>query len=132
VIMKALSTMVAVSAVLFLLLTNAPTASARNGWGLEDPQLCVNGQLLTVVPAEPADVFVTVPKNAHVDYVVESCGGDSTVGVVPPGNVTFKGGNMLRVDAETDNGTEVAFTWNGQTVTDVAKRGEASAKFKTK
>jgi hypothetical protein len=130
--MKALIAIAAVSAALFLILTNASTVFARNGWGLEDPQLCVNGQLLTVAPAEPADVFVIVPKDAKVEFSVDACGGDPTLGVVPIENVTFKGRNMVRVTAETVNGTQVTFNWSGQTLTDIARRGEASAKFKTK
>ena len=130
--MKALISLAAVIAGLVLLFSSAPTALAKSGWGLEDPQLCVNGQLLTVVPARPAEVFVTVPKGASVDFVVEDCGGDPTYKVVPSNHVFTLGVNMIRVAAFVRDGTAVTFQWGDQTVVDVARFGVANAKFASK
>lgn len=130
--MKYFISMVAVSAALFLVLTNASPALARNGWGLEDPQLCVNGELLTVIPAGPTDVYVQVPKRATVDFVVEDCGGKSKQGVVLQNHVVYLGANAMRVSAFAESGTQVTFSWSGQTVVDVARLGVATAKFDTR
>lgn len=130
--MKVVVSFIAVFAVVVLIMASSPAAFASNGWGLEDPQLCVNGQLLTVLPAAPTDVYVTVPKTADVDFQVEDCGGKSRLGVVPFDNVTYQGNNKLWLTAATSDGTSVAFSWNGQSVVDVAEGGHASAAFSTK
>jgi hypothetical protein len=130
--MKAFLTVAAVVGLIALFLTNAPPAFARNGWGLEDPQLCVNGELLTVIPAAPSQVFVQVPMQATVDYAVENCGGDPTEGVVPSSNVNVQGANQMSVAAQVPDGTTVIFNWGGTTATVVSKNQLAKAKFATK
>jgi hypothetical protein len=129
--MKAFITLVAVSAAMLLLLMNTPPAFASSGWGSEDPQLCVNGQLLTIVPAGPADVFVAVPNGAAVDYKVQHCGGNPAQDIVESSHVTFQSGSVLRATADVVDGTTVTFQWGLQVVSAVAEDGEASATFAT-
>lgn len=130
--MKALLTMVAISAAALLLLVITPSAFAANGWGLEDPQLCVNNELLTVTGLGIHDGSVTVPKSATFSTDVNGCGGNDVLGVIPSEDVTVRGNNMLRVTVYADDGTSVNFTFGNQAVTDVVKNGSASAKFKIK
>ncbi len=128
--MKAIATILSLTALLVLVLTHAPAASARNGWGLEDPQLCVNGQLLVVASRVHADVYVTVPSEAEVDYNVADCGGDSEETVVSPDHVTFQGQDMLRVKALIPDRNKVTFVWGMQHRIDFAEDGFASANFR--
>lgn len=130
--MKFVTSLVAVTGLLLLVLLSAPTALASHGWGLEDPQLCVNGHLLTVLPAKPASVFVSVPRSANVDFRVENCGGKSKLGVVPASNVTYQGSGKMGVTAFVSDGTEVTFSWNAETLSDVADAGRASVSFTMK
>jgi hypothetical protein len=128
--MKTFSVLAAVVAVVVLVMASAPPALARNGWGLEDPQLCVNHQLLTVMPAAPTDVFVQVPKQANFGY--SGCGLDPDIPVVPIGNVSVQGVNFLRVSVQSRDGTAVVFTWGDETVVGIAEDGVATAKFNVK
>lgn len=130
--MKAFALMAAVSAALLFFLVNASPALARNGWGLEDPQLCVNGELLTVIPATPEQVFVQVPKNAVVDFEVSNCGGNPDLGIVLPNQVSVLRSNLMKVTARVPDGTLVAFDWDNVAVNVVAKGGAATAVFATK
>ena len=105
---------------------NAPVASAR--YGLEDPQLCINGVLLKVVPAVPSDVTVVVPQEATVNSDVRACGGDPALGVIT--QYSFDKGPKIRVTAAAPDGTPVLFTYNGDSKLRVSDDGSAQAKFK--
>lgn len=124
--MKTLISGLTVTLLLALVLINASATFAGFGW--EDPQLCVNGELLTVVPAEPSDVSVTLPLNATYDTDVASCGGDPTQGVIT--NVTKKGnGHKMEVTVQTTPGTVVTFAYNGDTETRSSGGGKVKVKF---
>jgi hypothetical protein len=129
--MKVVGTILSLAAITVLFLTNAPAAFASNGWGLEDPQLCVNGRLLVVASAVHADVFVTVPRGADVDYNVVDCGGDPQEAVVAPDHVNTRGEDKLKIAAFLPDGSQVIFVWGNQEKTDVSKHGVATAKFGT-
>jgi hypothetical protein len=129
--MKAVGTILTLAAITVLFLTNAPVAFARNGWGLEDPQLCVNGRLLVVASAVHADVFVTVPIGADVDYNVVDCGGDPQEAVVNPDHVNTRGEDKLKITAFLPDGNKVAFVWGTRHRVDFAKQGVANATFST-
>ncbi len=129
--MKAVGTILTLAAITVLVLTNAPAAFASNGWGLEDPQLCVNGQLLVVASAVPADVFVTVPTGADVDYKVVDCGGNPQELVIARNHVSTQGEDQLRISAFLPDGNKVTFVWGTRHRVDFAKQGVANATFST-
>ncbi len=128
--MRAVVTLVGLIATVAAALTYAPQVQASSGWGLEDPQLCVNRQLLSVYPAHPADVSVTVPKGATVDLT--SCPIDPNGETIDPSSVVTSGGNKIKVTVQAPSGVTETYTWGLVTITDVAKHGQSSAKFSTK
>lgn len=130
--MKAVVTILSLTGLLVLVLVSAPAASAGNGWGLEDPQLCVNGQLLVVASRVAPDVYVTVPKDAAVDFVVANCGGDPAEDIVPLDHVTFAGSSRVRVTALVPNRNKVIFVWGTRHRVDFSKNGVATATFFTR
>lgn len=124
--MKTLISGLTVTLLLALVLINASATFAGFGW--EDPQLCVNGELLAVVPASPSDVSVTLPLNATYDTDVASCGGDPAQDVIT--NVTQKGnGHKMEVTVKTKPGTPVTFTYDDETETRSSSGGKVKVTF---
>jgi hypothetical protein len=115
------------SALLVLILMSS-VQPARAGFSFEDPQLCVNGRLLTVIPASPGDVYVKVPTGTVVDYVVANCGGTDLP--VQESNVKFtdKIDDTMVVRAVVDAGTQVTFVYG--TVTKVRTNDDDVTKVK--
>jgi hypothetical protein len=123
--MKAYFVILAVAVTIVLVLTNTPTASAR--FQLEDPQLCVNGQLLSVAFAHDGEAYVSVPQDAEVDFNLADCGGNDEV--IPADNVMYNGKNKMTVVAVTADDNFVAFSYNGKVFVKRAVDGVAQAKF---
>ncbi len=112
--MRTLVFMLVVGAFFLSLASWAAPVSA--GPVFDDPQLCVNGKLLRVDPTDaPIDVFVKVGWNVTVDYNVVNCGGDPTLPVVDPAQVSVGGlKNLMQVRVETAPKTFVKFTFDGK------------------
>ncbi len=123
--MKACLMILAVAVIMVLVLTSTPTASAR--FQMEDPQLCVNGQLLSVAFVQHGEAYVAVPQDAEVDFNVANCGGNDDP--VPADHVTYIGKNKMTVVAVTADDSLVGFTYNGKTFLKRADDGTAQAKF---
>lgn len=108
-------------------------ALVRAAPAFEDPQLCVDGMLLRVDPTtDPIDVFVRVGEHLSVDYDVANCGGDPSLPVVDPSQVTVGGGDHeLQIRVSTAPKAKVVATFDGKTKLDKAdKYGWAKIKFK--
>ncbi len=125
--MKSLITVLAVAFLFALCLLN--TSSAQAGFGFEDPQLCVNGKLLMIVPGSPASVYVSVPPDAVVDYSANHCGGKNNFSI-PAANVSRNGTSQMTVTVATMSNTEIVFSYDGTTVTRSNSSGIVAAKFK--
>lgn len=111
---------------LAILLVHVNPASAA--FGFEDPQLCVNDRLLTVVPGAPADVYVSVPASAKVDFIVAHCGG-SDKPVLADHVIVGGSDSNMEVVALNASGA-VTFSYNGSTQVKQAGNGVAKAKFR--
>ncbi len=105
------------------------TSPAFASWGFEDPQLCVNGRLLTVIPAGPSDVYVKVPTGTLVDFNVANCGGTELP--VLESHVRYSDDleDKLVVRAKVPSGTVVYFTYDGVTKSKTSDDGAVKAKF---
>jgi hypothetical protein len=125
--MKSLLTAVLVGALLLVLFANTHVASGA--FGLEDPQLCISGQLLNVVPSSPADVTISVPPGTNVDYNAANCGGKKR-NSIPASNVTFDASNKMVVTAYTGSSGDITFSFNGASVTKSNSSGSVSVNFK--
>lgn len=113
--MKRLAWLLALGAILvFAFGTPAP---ARAALSFEDPQLCVNNQLLMVEPTTAGiEVWVRVGPELTVDFNVANCGGDPTLPAVTPDHVKYDGvKNRLEVAVKTKKFTNVLLHWNGNT-----------------
>ncbi len=115
-----------------LLVSGFTTLPAFAGFGFEDPQLCVNGALLSVVPGAATDVYVSVPAYAYVDFQVAGCGGDPSLPVVAASNVSYSDKDKIAVSVKAADGTSVVFAYNGSVQTKLAALGLARAKFPLK
>lgn len=118
--------------VVFAFGTYAPAQAAP---AFEDPQLCINGQLLRVDPTTaPIDVWVVVGWNLDVDFDVANCGGDPALPTVSPNQVWTNGKkNKVEVTVKTDPKAKVLVTFDGKTKTEKAdKHGWVEVKFNGK
>lgn len=104
-----------VAAVLLVsVLLSAKPALAR--FSFEDPQLCVNNQLLTIQSTARAEVWVRVPKGAVVDFNVADCGGTDMV--IARNHVVVLGkGPAMEVLVTTRPFAQVTMWYNGKTDT---------------
>jgi hypothetical protein len=85
----------------------------------EDPQLCLNGNLLRVDPTtQPIEVWVSAGSHVEADFDVENCGGDPNLPTVHPENFLNVGfGKIVTVVVKTKKHTDVVFHWDGDTFT---------------
>ncbi len=83
----------------------------------EDPQICLNGELLMVEPTtQPIEVWVAVGPNVNVDYDVVNCGGDPNLPVLDADHVIQSGvGKVFTVAVLTAKHSKVKFHWDGHT-----------------
>jgi len=90
--------LVAAVAGLFVVLISFFTGDAKACRYCADPQVCINSELLNVVPSAQADTFVLVPSGAAVDFNIADCGG--TGQALQPSHV-LTGGNKIVVTVLT-------------------------------
>ena len=94
-------------------------APARAALSFEDPQLCVNGNLLMVEPTTaPIEVWVKAGSALTLDFDVAHCGGDPTLPVIDQDHVK-RGGpkHELSGKIKTKKYTNVLIHWQGATYT---------------
>ncbi len=94
-------------------------ASALAAPAFEDPQVCLNGQLLMIEPTtESIEVWLGVGPNVNVDFDILNCGGDPNLPVLEPSHVLHNQfGSWVEVAVKTKKHTNVLFHWGGQTYT---------------
>jgi hypothetical protein len=113
--MKKLACVVFLGTLLSLLVSFAPAALAAPAF--EDPQVCLNGNLLMVEPTTGAiEVWVSAGPRVDVDFNILNCGGNPSLPVLAPDHVFDEGiGKWVTVLVKTDRHTDVLIHWNGET-----------------
>jgi hypothetical protein len=97
-----------------LLVTAAPAHAVPV---FEDPQLCLNGNLLMVEPTTAGiEVWVSAGDHVEADFDVVNCGGDPSLPTVHPENYLNVGiGKFVTIAVKTERHTDVVFHWDGET-----------------
>jgi hypothetical protein len=115
--MKFVAITLALGAIIFgAFLSPAPAKAALS---FEDPQLCVNGELLMIEPTTAGiEVWVRVGPEVTVDFNVADCGGNPSLPVIAPDHVSYDGSNsVLDSVIQTEDHTRVLIHWSGRRMT---------------
>lgn len=112
--MKRTALFLAFGALLFTLVAFASRAYA--GPVFEDPQACLNGNLLMVEPTTaPIEVWVVAGKKVDVDLNIVNCGGNPAFPALEADHLSTGGGaKQVTVTVETATNTDVLFFWDGE------------------
>jgi hypothetical protein len=108
--------------------------TALAGFSFEDPQACLNGQLLSVVPSTESESWLYVGDDVEVDLGVESCGGQAELAFHGDHVLTgAKKADGFEVQVQSVPGASVTVTYAGKVqVKDVNGKGWAMFKLKAK
>lgn len=115
--MKRVALVLAIGALLTAFVTLASPAYAVPVF--EDPQVCLNGNLLMVEPTTaPIEVWVSAGRQVDVDLNITNCGGNPNLPALEADHVFNVGvGKWVTIAVETKKHTDVLFHWNGETIT---------------
>jgi len=116
--MKRVALLLVVGALLYSFIALASPAYAVPVF--EDPQVCLNGNLLMVEPTTPAgiEVWISAGHKVEVDLDITSCGGDPNLPTLEADHILPIGvGKWVTIAVQTQKNTDVLFHWNGGTIT---------------
>lgn len=115
--MKRIALLLAVGALLATFVASASPAYAVPVF--EDPQVCLNGNLLMVEPTTAGiEVWVSAGRQVDVNLNVAECGGDPNLPVLAADHVLNVGvGKWVTIAVQTKKNTDVLFHWGGETFT---------------
>jgi hypothetical protein len=82
----------------------------------EDPQICLNGNLLMVEPTtQPIEVWVSAGSQVVADFNIVNCGGNPSLPVLHADNLLNVGiGKWVTIAVKTKRHTDVVFHWDGE------------------
>lgn len=114
--MKRVALVLAVGALLLTSIALAAPAYAVPVF--EDPQVCLNGNLLMVEPTTAAiEVWVSAGRKVDIDLDITNCGGNPNLPALEADHVLPVGvGKYVTIAVQTKKHTNVLFHWNGGTL----------------